>query len=289
MANRRLIGYWRENGDPDWPDPADFVDPEWDRGERRAVALYLDSGASSASTVEIPVALGPSTCRLCGIRNGFDEQCDASYLWPRGLAHYVEAHSVRLPREFIDHVREQVRDRNESELDPTWWKISRPRLTQICRSACTGPGGCWCRKCVRNACALQTEQYSFRETLSNMHGGPMPVGVRRAASRRCGCGLCCVGWHAFADYPWTQWTVESYRHSERVEGLQRLSMDRIALPYGEIWVACDDDDDVISVAVWMLPNSAVPASVLTRSARRKRRWKVHDTRRRSWPRLASLG
>lgn len=125
-AKRRLIGYWRENGDPDWPDPADFVDPEWDRGERRAVALYLDSGASSASTVEIPVALGPSTCRLCGIRNGFDEQCDASYLWPRGLAHYVEAHSVRLPREFIDHVREQVRDRNESELDPTWWRSAAP-------------------------------------------------------------------------------------------------------------------------------------------------------------------
>ena len=67
---------------------------------------------------------------------------------------------------------------------------------------------------------------------------------------------------AFADYPWTQWTVESHRHAERVKGLQRLSMDRIALPYGEVWVACDDGDNVMSVAVWMLPDSAVPASVL---------------------------
>ena len=45
-------------------------------------------------------------------------------------------------------------------------------------------------------------------------------------------------------------------------------MDRHSLPYGEVWVACDDDDDVISVAVWMLPNSAVPASVLNEIGRR---------------------
>jgi predicted GNAT family N-acyltransferase len=67
---------------------------------------------------------------------------------------------------------------------------------------------------------------------------------------------------AFTDYPWTRWTVEGHRHGERVEGLQRLSMDRIAVPYGEVWVACDGSDNVLSVAAWMLPNSAVPASVL---------------------------
>jgi GNAT superfamily N-acetyltransferase len=38
-------------------------------------------------------------------------------------------------------------------------------------------------------------------------------------------------------------------------------MDQIALPYGEVWVACDDGDSVLSVAVWMLPHSAVPAAV----------------------------
>jgi predicted GNAT family N-acyltransferase len=39
-------------------------------------------------------------------------------------------------------------------------------------------------------------------------------------------------------------------------------MDRIALPYGEVWVACDDEDNVMSAAVWMLPSVAAPASVL---------------------------
>ena len=115
---------------------------------------------------------------------------------------------------------------------------------------------------VRSKCMCAPDRAIFvRETLSNMHGGPMPVGVRRAGRADVDAASAVLA-DAFADYPWTQWTVESYRHSERVEGLQRLSMDRIALPYGEIWVACDDDDDVISVAVWMLPNSAVPASVL---------------------------
>ena len=59
----------------------------------------------------------------------------------------------------------------------------------------------------------------------------MSVGVRRAAD----CDVdeaSAVLADAFADYPWTRWTVESHRHRERVEGLQRLSMDRIALPYG---------------------------------------------------------
>ena len=54
------------------------------------------------------------------------------------------------------------------------------------------------------------------------------------------------------------WTVEGHGHGERVEGLQRLSMGRIAVPYGEVWVACDGSDNVLSVAVWMLPNSAAP-------------------------------
>ena len=31
-----------------------------------------------------------------------DRQCR---LWPEGLAHYVEVHAVRLPDEFIDHMR----------------------------------------------------------------------------------------------------------------------------------------------------------------------------------------
>jgi GNAT superfamily N-acetyltransferase len=88
----------------------------------------------------------------------------------------------------------------------------------------------------------------------------MRSGVRRAVRGDVDAAAAVLA-DAFADYPWTQWTVESRGHAQRVEGLQRLSMDQIALPYGEIWVACDDGGTVMSVAVWMLPHSAVPAAV----------------------------
>lgn len=102
------------------------MDPDWDAEEREAVALYLEAGASSASTLDIGVALGFSTCRICGKSNGSLELVDSSYLWPEGLAHYVRGHSVRLPREFVDHVREQQRDRDGSDLDSEWWLSAQP-------------------------------------------------------------------------------------------------------------------------------------------------------------------
>jgi GNAT superfamily N-acetyltransferase len=67
---------------------------------------------------------------------------------------------------------------------------------------------------------------------------------------------------AFADYPWTRWTIDGDAHGERVEALQLLCLNRLALPYGEVWLACDERDTVLSVAVWMLPWSAVPAAAL---------------------------
>lgn len=77
---------------------------------------------------------------------------------------------------------------------------------------------------------------------------------------------CAVLADAFTDYPWTRWTVDAERHGERIEGLQRLCMERITLPYGEAWVACDEGDDIVSVAMWMLPTSVVPDSVLAEAA-----------------------
>lgn len=67
---------------------------------------------------------------------------------------------------------------------------------------------------------------------------------------------------AFADYPWTRWTVDSADHSERVGALQRLSMERVALPYGAVWVAVDEGDEIVGAAMWGLPDATVPASVL---------------------------
>jgi GNAT superfamily N-acetyltransferase len=67
---------------------------------------------------------------------------------------------------------------------------------------------------------------------------------------------------AFADYPWTRWTIDGDRHVERVRALQRLFMERIALPYGEVWVATDELRAVIGAAIWSVPGAVVPAEVL---------------------------
>jgi GNAT superfamily N-acetyltransferase len=66
---------------------------------------------------------------------------------------------------------------------------------------------------------------------------------------------------AFADYAWTRWTVDADGHQARIYGLQRLVIERIALPYGEVWVAQDSGGEVVSAAVWMLPDSSVPDHV----------------------------
>lgn len=63
---------------------------------------------------------------------GRGELTDGVYMWPEGLAHYLEKHNVRLPQEFVEHVLKQpelqgqqsivnsgVQDRYD--VDESWW------------------------------------------------------------------------------------------------------------------------------------------------------------------------
>jgi hypothetical protein len=49
------------------------------------------------------LVLGIEKCQICGEHITGSEKFDGSYVWPDGLTHYVREHSVRLPREFLDH------------------------------------------------------------------------------------------------------------------------------------------------------------------------------------------
>jgi ribosomal protein S18 acetylase RimI-like enzyme len=64
---------------------------------------------------------------------------------------------------------------------------------------------------------------------------------------------------AFADYPWTRWTVDGRDHVERIRGLQLLALERVGLPSGQVWVATADDA-VVSVAAWT-EDAVVPSHV----------------------------
>ena len=54
---------------------------------------------------------------------------------------------------------------------------------------------------------------------------------------------------AFKNYAWTRWTVDSERHEARIAAIQRLYLEHIGFPQGEVWA----DDWLKSVAVLVRP------------------------------------
>ncbi len=100
---RRLeaVGYWFNDLAPSgYPRPQRLVGA-W-RPEPQAIVLaHLRSGVVFESY------RGRSFCRFsCGAppkAMGHRDLTDGVWVWPEGLAHYVEVHSVRLPERFIAH------------------------------------------------------------------------------------------------------------------------------------------------------------------------------------------
>jgi hypothetical protein len=107
----RAVGYWCSSDHPPsrpgfprpldafFPDPRCLVGSGRDPTDRELIVAYLRSGQVYARW------RGLSYCRFrCGIDPSLmGSRCltDGAWVWPEGLAHYVEAHSVRLPEEFM--------------------------------------------------------------------------------------------------------------------------------------------------------------------------------------------
>jgi hypothetical protein len=138
MSNSRvlkLVGYWFRPDDdslPQFPDPKLLVDPKWQTADRGRIASYLRSSPVFAQY------LGFSICRFCGERNGTGESTDGEWVWPEGLAHYVEAHSVRLPEEMVSAMRAngwqapaEVGDLNPNMVDLSFWLAWASRVGAI--------------------------------------------------------------------------------------------------------------------------------------------------------------
>ncbi|OMQ16247.1 hypothetical protein A7K94_0203850 [Modestobacter sp. VKM Ac-2676] len=64
---------------------------------------------------------------------------------------------------------------------------------------------------------------------------------------------------AFADYPWTRWTVDADAHDERLRDLHRLFLSAVAVPFGRVDLG-EVGDELVSVTVWM-PGTEVPDDV----------------------------
>ena len=100
----KLIGYWKEktfrNEVSKYPDPnlIAFQCVNWEDDDKNRVCQYLKDGNTLFRY------RGFSLCRICEQFNGSTELTDGVWVWPQGLAHYVEAHDILLPEDFIDHV-----------------------------------------------------------------------------------------------------------------------------------------------------------------------------------------
>ena len=66
---------------------------------------------------------------------------------------------------------------------------------------------------------------------------------------------------AFADYPWTRWTVAADNHVARITELQRLCLQHLGLPFGRVWVTTVDET-VHSVAFWADTAQRAPAELV---------------------------
>lgn len=126
----RGIGYWPSAADPDaskFPDPKTLVRHDWLPSESRARLLrYLRSASLFQGS------WGHSFCRFeCGVNcrvMGSREYWDGAWVWPEGLAHYVECHDVCLPDEFVQRALASPADDSSGapecpglEVDWSYW------------------------------------------------------------------------------------------------------------------------------------------------------------------------
>jgi ribosomal protein S18 acetylase RimI-like enzyme len=74
---------------------------------------------------------------------------------------------------------------------------------------------------------------------------------------------------AFSDYPWTRWTVDGRDHEQRIERLQRLALEHVGLPYGEVWVL-ERGGSIEAAAVWMDSRAQVPSAAWADMAEEQR-------------------
>jgi len=127
IDGRIAIGYWHETKQGSSSSVYDAIDKNWDKGERQMVLDYLklasmsdieESGGAGGPTV-LASWRGLSMCRICDQVNGNQCHGDAVYNWPQGYAHYIEAHNVKPPQKFIDHVRRQTQNSEANKPDQT--------------------------------------------------------------------------------------------------------------------------------------------------------------------------
>jgi len=116
MSDLKVVGYWTDlevlgfdkknqelyKSDLELPDPRVLVELLGKQEVDDRVVSYLRKGH------ELFSYLGYSYCRFnCGVAEdelGSRDLTDGVWVWPEGLAHYVESHGVALPEAFLNGI-----------------------------------------------------------------------------------------------------------------------------------------------------------------------------------------
>jgi hypothetical protein len=108
----RGLGYWADADDwnawlggSELPHPLWLVRRGWRSRERRRILAYLRSGHVYAAYKGFSSCRFLLLCRSSRPDLGSCDLTDGEWVWPQGLAHYVERHAVFLPDAFIEAMR----------------------------------------------------------------------------------------------------------------------------------------------------------------------------------------
>jgi hypothetical protein len=124
------VGYWNHDAWPfpipkagfvqltaGFPHPPRLIEALGPMPADDRVLRYLRSGSIRAT------CMGSSYCRFgCESRQGSTCLTDGDWVWPAGLAHYVEVHQVPLPDEFLAAMQ-----RNQWQVPRPQWSLFAPR------------------------------------------------------------------------------------------------------------------------------------------------------------------
>jgi hypothetical protein len=87
----RAVGYFSNGGGGRLPDVRSQIDSFWEPQRKPRILIYLRNGAVFENRP------GTTRCLLCPSDLPQRDLTDGVWLWPEGLAHYVEKHNVRVP------------------------------------------------------------------------------------------------------------------------------------------------------------------------------------------------
>jgi hypothetical protein len=97
-------GYWRSTIDSEEYEDSRLPWPEPNQYSLSSIAYFMPKLRTVERKAEHRHFMGFSKCRICGCMNGTGEYYWQGWVWPDGLKHYIEDHSVAPTKGFVEFI-----------------------------------------------------------------------------------------------------------------------------------------------------------------------------------------